>query len=176
MTGLLLTALLTVVVHNTAEVPDADLTRAKAGVDRLLATAGVTIVWAESGDSAGFTIQVVIRRQPGGGPGAKSPSALGTTIGEDHSRGGVSFVFYGRVLTFAHAHKRPVGAVLGLAIAHELGHVLLPAPAHTPSGLMKAEWNDDDIRHLAAGAAAFTSVQATLMNTAIEGYRLNAAK
>ena len=159
----------TIVVHNTASVPEAELSGAKANVERLLAVAGVTAVWAPVADSSRFTIHVMLRREPGLGPGSRSPLALATTIGEDHSQGGLSFVFYERILSFAHMHHRPVAAILALAIAHEMGHVLLPVPAHTTTGLMKAEWSEDDLRYLEAGAPPFSAMQATLMRAATVG-------
>jgi hypothetical protein len=161
MAGLLL-ALVTVVVHNTAQVPYETLVRAQTETERLFANAGVAITWTEAAAPATLTIHVIIRRQPGGGPGGSSPSALGTTLGDDHSGGGSSFIFYDRVLKFAHAHTRAVDVILAYAIAHELGHVLLPSPAHTEAGLMKGEWSEDDLRRFAR-EVRFTESQAASM-------------
>jgi hypothetical protein len=168
MASLLAAALLTVVVHNTASVPDETVASARAQVEQIFASANVPIRWATGINAGTFGIQVTLRRQPGGGPGAMAPSALGTTVGEDHRLGGSSFVFYERVIKFAHDHRRSVDAILAYAIAHEMGHVLLPAPAHTPTGLMKAEWSDDDIRHLANDRQLFTVGQALLIRSLIE--------
>jgi len=50
-------------------------------------------------------------------------------------------IFYPRVLTQAiRSQDRPARA-LGLTVAHELGHVVLPEYSHSPSGLMRAEWD-----------------------------------
>lgn len=176
MTQLMLTALLSVTIHNIADVPEIALTRAKTEVERIYAGAGVKIAWVTASEHPGDSIHVTVQRQPAGGLGAISPFVLGTTVGGNHSRGGSSFVFYERVLNFALKHQRSVELVLAFAIAHEMGHVLLPAPAHTPRGLMKAEWDDNDIRLLTVGARPFTPIQVTLMNAAIEGYQLSAAK
>jgi hypothetical protein len=138
----LLLALVTIAVSNQAAVDDATLRKAQAEAARICAVADIPIVWGES------TFRVIVRREPRGGPGASSPSALGTTLGDDHSHGGASFVFYDRVLRLAHKYQQPAAAVLALAIAHEIGHLLLPAPAHTATGLMKPEWDGDDIRRL----------------------------
>jgi len=167
MNGLLAAALVTVAIHNKAGVPEPTLSAAQAEVERIFASARVRIAWVNAIDPATFGIHVIVRRQPGGGPGAKAPSALGTSIGEDHRQGGVSFVFYDRVLKFAHDGRRSVETILAYAIAHEMGHVLLPPPAHTTTGLMKAEWDEDDVRRLTTGAPAFTPEQITLMNTTI---------
>ncbi len=34
----------------------------------------------------------------------------------------------------------PASRLLGRAIAHEVGHLLLPGGRHSPSGLMRAPW------------------------------------
>jgi hypothetical protein len=46
-------------------------------------------------------------------------------------------------------------------MAHEMGHLLLPAPAHAPSGIMRAAWDGDDLRHIANGSLQFTPAQQT---------------
>ena len=33
--------------------------------------------------------------------------------------------------------------VLSVAIAHEIGHLLLPEPAHADEGIMRAPWDGD---------------------------------
>jgi hypothetical protein len=158
---------LTVAIHNGASVPEATLKSAKVEVERLFSAASLTIAWVSTIERGTFGIQVTVRRQPGRGPGGMASSALGATVEEDHRQGGSSFVFYERVLTFAHDHHRSVDAILAYTIAHEMGHLLLPAPAHTATGLMKAEWSDDDIRHIASDPQPFTQIQATLMNSVI---------
>lgn len=173
MTGLLTTALLTVFVHNTAWTADDTVNRAKAEIERIYANAGVTIIWDRASDGQSEdVVHVTLRRQPGGGPGAGSPSALGTTLGGDHRHGGTTFVFYERVLNLAHRYRQPVELILALAIAHELGHVLLPTPAHTAAGLMKPEWDGDDVRRLATGGIIFSPEQAAAIATTVERYRL----
>ena len=168
MAALFVTALLTVAIHNSAAVPKGTLNSAKVEVERIFSGASVRVVWVSAIERGRFGIHVILRRQPGGGPGAMAPSALGTTIREDRQQGGSSFVFYERVLKFAHDHHRSVDVILAYAIAHEMGHALLRAPAHTPTGLMKAEWSDDDIRHLARAPQSFTVGQAELIRSVIE--------
>jgi hypothetical protein len=85
---------------------------------------------------------------------------MGTAIGGPHDVGGSAFVFYKQALASAHERKQDVARVLAYAIAHELGHLLLPAPAHAASGIMRADWNGDDFRHIGGGSMAFTLEQA----------------
>ena len=171
MSPLLVAALLTVVVHNSAAVSETTLNAAEKEVARLFEGASIAIAWVSAIEPGTFAIQVTLRRQPGGGPGAMAPSALGTTLGDDHQNGGTCFVFYDRVLKFAHQHNRPVEIILAYGIAHEFGHVLLPAPAHASAGLMKAAWSDDDIRHLTIDNGTFTRGQISMMSAAIEAAR-----
>jgi hypothetical protein len=44
-----------------------------------------------------------------------------------------------------------LGKVLGHAMAHEIGHVLLGTDAHSVGGLMKARWGRADWLAVAAG-------------------------
>jgi hypothetical protein len=50
--------------------------------------------------------------------------------------------------------------VLSYAAAHEVGHLLLGDGAHTPQGLMKAEWATDDFQAMAQNRFHFSPEQA----------------
>ncbi len=50
--------------------------------------------------------------------------------------------------------------VLSYAAAHEVGHLLLGDDAHTPRGLMKAQWEPDDFRAMAQNRFHFSAEQA----------------
>ncbi|PYQ76467.1 MAG: hypothetical protein DMG04_03735 [Acidobacteria bacterium] len=44
-------------------------------------------------------------------------------------------------------------SMLALAMAHEIGHVLLPPPGHSTSGIMRPTRDGDDIRHAVLSAS-----------------------
>jgi len=44
-------------------------------------------------------------------------------------------------------------SILALAMAHEIGHVLLPPPGHSTSGIMRPTRDGDDIRHAVLSAS-----------------------
>ncbi len=50
--------------------------------------------------------------------------------------------------------------VLSYAAAHEVGHLLLGDDAHTPQGLMKADWENEDFRAMAQNRFHFSAEQA----------------
>ena len=79
-------------------------------------------------------------------------------------------VYYESALDFA---KNDEGEfefpiVLGCAIAHEIGHLLLGSKAHSVSGVMRAQWEREHIRQALRGAMVFTPSQARLMRAEME--------
>jgi hypothetical protein len=77
----------------------------------------------------------------------KPPLVLGEAFIDVRERTGVlASVFVDRVELIAAMSEIDAASLLGLAIAHELGHLLLGTTSHSVSGLMRAEWSPDDIR------------------------------
>ena len=52
---------------------------------------------------------------------------------------GRAYVYYQLVKSAAERHTHHVGTVLGMVIAHELGHLLLPPNSHAFAGIMRAD-------------------------------------
>lgn len=99
-------------------------------------------------------------------------TALGAAVGTRDYRGRMAYVFYDRVERIAQTYlnvtrepgtdDRYTVIVLAHAMAHELGHLLLPY-GHSPTGLMRAEWEAQDLRLAVNRQLNFTSEQAELM-------------
>jgi hypothetical protein len=71
---------------------------------------------------------------------------LGFAALDAHTRSGVSAtIFHDRVQAVAHRSHLDLGLLLGRAIAHEVGHLILHAPGHAAEGLMRAEWTDEEL-------------------------------
>ena len=87
---------------------------------------------------------------------------MGVALAADANRAVVS-VFLDAVADVARRYGQPLGKVLGIALAHEIGHALLPAPSHSTSGIMRPSWEGDALRHAIGGDIAFTDRQAALM-------------
>lgn len=74
-------------------------------------------------------------------------TALGHSIIDTQSGAGVLATVY-----FDRVHQRAAQAqvskprLLGRAIAHELGHLLLSTPEHSAEGLMRGEWTLNELR------------------------------
>ena len=145
-----------VTAYNHAAVAADVFGAAKSTLDRIFAAAGVALVWVDSAaETPPDRVRLVVRRR------AEDPAlrTMGQAIVERNSCGGIAFVFYAVVLDQARRAERDVSAVLGYAMAHELGHLLLPAPAHTHRGVMRPEWDGDDLRHVGDGSLAFSPEQ-----------------
>ena len=65
-------------------------------------------------------------------------------------------VYADRVVRVARAAGMPVQALLGYAIAHELGHLLLASNAHNTKGLMRPIWRDHELRSARSADWTFT--------------------
>ncbi len=55
-------------------------------------------------------------------------------------------IYLERVLWLARAAATDPRALLGRAIAHEIGHLLMATAAHAVSGLMRPSWTREDLR------------------------------
>ena len=53
--------------------------------------------------------------------------------------------------------------ILGCAIAHELGHLLLGTNSHSDAGIMQPRWESNQFRQLMIGNLVFTTEQSKLM-------------
>ena len=80
-------------------------------------------------------------------------------------------VYVDRVESVARGAGIDARRVLGLAIAHEIGHVLLNSNTHAPSGLMRADWSRNELRRKDAAAWQFLDTEAARVRSAATGRR-----
>jgi hypothetical protein len=64
--------------------------------------------------------------------------------------------------------------LLGHAIAHELGHLFLGTNSHSPTGLMRARWQSDDLANASRGALNFSSVESQQMRNKLTAWHTQA--
>ena len=105
-----------------AEVSTAVLAEAKETLTRIYQAAGIRVEWNTTG--ADFTI--IVRRPPHPDAVRDSAFALGYAPGAKGERGHLAFVFADRVETTASGLGVPFHLVLGMTMAHEVAHLLLP--------------------------------------------------
>jgi hypothetical protein len=91
-------------------------------------------------------------RRPGG--------VLGFAIeGGANDFGFIASVFYDVVKNRAAEHLLEFGELLGDAIAHELGHLLLGTNSHSSMGLMSAFWSGNYFRLASQGQLTFSDAE-----------------
>jgi hypothetical protein len=84
----------------------------------------------------------------------------------ESERGCVASVFYHRVEELAKGGTFPAD-ILGRAIAHEIGHLLLGLNAHSPRGIMRAKWNPEDLRPVATPCLLFSLREAQVIRAQV---------
>ena len=75
------------------------------------------------------------------------PFVLGeASIDVNEQAGALATIYVDRVERMAALSEADTASLLGRAIAHELGHLLLATNAHSSSGLMRAQWTQGELR------------------------------
>ena len=152
-------------MHNLAGAPPAMVTRAESEVTRMYDEVGVHVEWdrpdAPHPPSTGAVRAILLeyesgelRRMPDTVMGAALRTPAGTRI---------AYVFYRRVQAEAERYSVSTPFVLACAIAHELGHLLMPGGGHSRDGIMRACWNRDDFTRADQSALRFSNEQVALM-------------
>jgi hypothetical protein len=153
-----------VIVHNRARMSRDVMADARRIVDRIYARAGVEIVWSYASPRLttpfhGPTIRIMIITREDAARIGHGPDAVGFTPADRGGHGTLAYILDHRVRSVAHGYGELPGVVLGAAIAHEMGHMLLQS-RHTNTGLMRAEFNQADFRRIRTGDLGFTAVEA----------------
>src|SRR5262249_55447536 len=78
---------------------------------------------------------------------------------ETHSAG----ILYDRVHHLAVSKRIEVAPILGIAMAHEIGHLLLQSREHSSEGIMRRYWSSTDLQSAAQSGLHFTAEQARRM-------------
>jgi hypothetical protein len=92
---------------------------------------------------------------------------LGYSLVDTYRRtGSLATIYLDRVVWLAQsAHADPL-RLMGRAIAHEIGHLLLGRNEHSACGLMRAVWDREELRHEDEQDWQLTSADASAMRAA----------
>jgi len=162
-------------IQNEANVPSELVERARGEVTRLFGLIDVDLTWVTDVPDPGTRLRVVSLTtwEP---PDQKvQTSVLGYTQIAAGKRGVRGYVFWRRVERASLAFTARLDRLLAVAIAHELGHMLLPDGKHAKSGLMGAPWDAGHFRSASAGLLAFSSDSATLIQREVAKERASIA-
>lgn len=77
----------------------------------------------------------------------------------EEERGFIANIFWDRIEGLTKWSQVSQSQVLGLVTVHELGHLLLGLNSHSPTGIMRANWNKEDLERASQGLLHFTPQQ-----------------
>ena len=174
--------LISVLVHNYAEIPPKMLIEAEEHAARIFSRTGAEIRWLNCPGNPAEISRLPFCNQPEGGPTqlqlrvvprimaerlSLPTNAFGVALSAPQDQFGVyAFVFAHRVDEIAGQVGAEVAGVffspaviLGHIMAHEMGHLLLGAERHSRSGIMRANWTRKDAQLASRGELLFTRAQ-----------------
>jgi hypothetical protein len=101
-------------------------------------------------------------------PGLDSPLELGAALLDNpHPFASYAYVFFDRVKQRAEIKNCDLAILLGYAMAHEIGHLLLGPEAHSSKGIMSPAWSKTELDQAQTGELNFTPAQAEKMRIQI---------
>ena len=144
-----------------------------------IASAGITVSWRDcsrgGADHPCRTVRdagdLVVRIMPVATAAAGSAEVeLGFAPIDPAGRATViATVYYDVVQRVARRTGLGTRELLGRAVAHELGHLLLRAPGHGPSGLMRPLWTDAELLQNRPGDWTFSDDERRQVQAAARG-------
>lgn len=184
--------IITMHIHNYAGVSPKTLLEAEKVTAGIFRKAGVEIRWCnrhvkennkispepEPFYASHITLHILSRSMAEGF--GLTFDRLGFAPGQGPNRG-VAYVFYDRAEHLARQQRAAqvkqalagwaepcvgIGQIMGLVIAHEVGH-LLGFETHSPTGIMRADWNSADLQESVFGKLFFTLEQSETMRAEV---------
>ena len=150
-----------VTIENYAGISNKEVHEAEAQASRIYSTANIDIQWDAAG-ATGLRIAVVSPEMTSHLPSSKD--ALGfapaSASGERSVR---AYVFAGKVQRAADQLRLAFAQLPGCAIAHELGHLLLPLNSHAESGIMRGAWDPSHLPTAGSEYLRFVPVHVQLL-------------
>jgi hypothetical protein len=172
------TARVTISVFNDAFVSQKALRGAEDVASRVFASADVQIEWmncgrasetAEEQQACAATafpehlhIRIIQRSLMQNAP------TLGLSYLDKDGSGCQAEVFYQAVAEVVAQSEVNVATILGNAMAHEVGHLLLGTNSHSAEGIMRAHWNPPDLAAASKGLLVFSERQKDEIRTKLD--------
>jgi hypothetical protein len=172
-------------VYDQAEISAGTLNSALDEASRLFRTAGIRINWEQPAvappedggidmssaaslkpEQRCYIVIRLLRRTPA----RVFPGALGFALPFNSSGAHIS-IFYDRVDGIARSINSVSYVVLGHALAHEIGHVLLGSSEHSIGGLMQGHWTEASWRLASVGLLTFRRDEAKRMSAGLRRFQ-----
>ncbi|HEY0284349.1 MAG TPA: hypothetical protein VGC23_03100 [Vicinamibacterales bacterium] len=173
---------LSVHTYNYSGVSADDLAAARRHVEAIFERATITISWRDcrtSGRDAADVLpncptdrrpnEVMLRIMTSSTPGLDRATSLGFSLvnRENAHSAWLSSVFTNRVAVLASQTGIDPTLLLGRAIAHEIGHLLIGSTDHARAGLMRAFWSHAELTHGGGSEWVFLEKEARAMRSSL---------
>lgn len=169
-------------IYNDIGVPDGDVSGAKQVASRVFRQAGIDLGWSDctvKRSSSGRASSPCESPGPAGilvyfvGPLEEhfkwvDQNALGYSIIPEAKPGTMAYISYPRIKNLSDSTSAGVPDLLGLAVAHEIGHLLFGSHSHANQGIMRAPWRLHDLQGKAWNEFEFTGDQASRLRVAVQ--------
>jgi len=153
--------------YDHAGVGNQVMEKAQRRVSFVLEKVGVNVEWVTD-DAPQFRVLIIEQ--------LNAIMAIGgdvfgyTPKDPDGTPGGLAYVAYAPIRIFVRTPEpgRPrldASDMLAYCIAHEVGHLLLPAGSHSATGIMRARWRETDFKLMATGTLWFTAEDGKLIKS-----------
>ncbi len=172
---------ITVLVANRANVPAATLAKMQSETDWVLSKAGISTTWIDcpfstetpeanspcAGRLGGTRFLVRLTQDHISYHGSLAAGALG--FSHVTSDGGLYATVLVDVVNDLACQQELLsrGQILGYAVAHEVGHLVMGLNSHSPHGLMRARWESTELRDMAEHHLLFSKREGERMRTRI---------
>ena len=165
---------ITLRIYNYAQVLPAELTRAEQVAVGIFHKAGIETEWLDCPLSTAeldrfpacqqplTPSQFVLRLlgQPLAGRSVTHREDMGSALACQEEQAGCSaYLFYQFVRDWATRGDASASQILGHAMAHEVGHLLLGPNTHSRTGIMRGDWSMHDLAAMARTFLYFTPAQ-----------------
>jgi len=168
---------LRVSVFNDASVAEGKLLRAETVASTVFARSGVFIEWLNCGrqnetkeeqaecaeaNLRHLQIRILFKSLN------LKPSTFGISYLDGDGTGYRADVFYAGLAHVDESGRPDSATLLGIVMAHELGHLLLGVNSHSSMGIMRPAWNDADLVAASKGNLYFTEAQGQILRDRVE--------
>ncbi len=170
-------------VYNYADAKHPTLSKAEEEASRIYRDVGVELAWLDCPTShaeeerypacqpplGSMAVDVRILSSPMAARVRSSREELGFAL--PSARAGsasAAWVDYAGVERLAESHLASCDQILGHAIAHEIGHLLLGPHSHSHNGIMRANWDRKYLEEASRGQLLFTRDQVRLIRADVQ--------
>jgi hypothetical protein len=167
-------------LFNDAHVPPRVLDHAEQSASRIFAQSGIQLIWMLCGREEEtieerfdctqtlypehFDVRIVNSSSHVGS------DVFGISYLSVDDAGSQADVFYSKIVRFHHVSRTNPATLLGYAIAHELGHLLLGSNSHSLTGLMCGNWHNEELARMEQGGLLFGEEQSRRMKAKLSTY------